>query len=57
MIEVFEYGLQKYTPRGEIIAAKYKPEDIPWFSYNARGLIAAEASLGNTVTNEMNMML
>jgi hypothetical protein len=31
-IHGFEYSLQRWTPTGEIIAAKYKPAMVPWIS-------------------------
>jgi hypothetical protein len=29
-IHSFEYSLQRWTPTGDIIAAKHKPEKVPW---------------------------
>jgi hypothetical protein len=37
-IEIFERGLQKITPRGEIIDVKWRPADVKWISYNTKAL-------------------
>jgi hypothetical protein len=31
-IHSFEYSLQRWTPSGDIIAAKHKPAQVPWMS-------------------------
>jgi len=39
--EFVEYGLQRFTPKGQAISARYKPADVPWISVNRRGLAHA----------------
>ncbi|KAH8746709.1 hypothetical protein BGZ57DRAFT_862154 [Hyaloscypha finlandica] len=34
VVHSFEYGLQKLTPSGGVIAAKHKSDKTPWVSYN-----------------------
>lgn len=40
-VEFVEYGLQRFTPRGQPISSKYKPANVSWVSVNKRGLTRA----------------
>jgi len=36
VIQAFEHGLQKFTPKGRVISAEYKPANVAWVGYNRR---------------------